>query len=349
MVKENEMIELSRNDLVFTFPEVHPDAQLRITFQRTLRIPDDGHTYPLPPGLGSFPLRHVDDFAKTVPERWITHGGVMFPMYQSEALWISFHSKYLDRHRTSYPFAVKIATGKINAVTGDEWQNNINHSPQDYIVVPTQPWLDGYCVKKGIIRQFVAMPLGSGYSTEEQLTGSAEHGGLQIVVFPMERTVFEKRFPKRKVEPPHRQVKYSACLSICEPSPDMGLAPGGRMKQEIFEDPFDFRDWDTGNSSRSFIHLANSLVWRSITGETPPTIPFTSKEYARAGLPWFDYYDDKATPLNGSEKLNGLKSVVEMGKEKGDNPLPENESVITDKVMDLRKNLAKDEVREGIF
>jgi hypothetical protein len=200
-----------------------------------------------------------------------------------------------------------------------------------------------------MIRQFVAMPLGSGYSTEEQLTGSAEHGGLQIVVFPMERTVFEKRFPRRKVEPLHRQVKYSACLSICEPSPDMGLAPGGRMKQEIFEDPFDFRDWDTGNSSRSFIHLANSLVWRSITGETPPTIPFTSKEYARAGLPWFDYYGDKATPLNGSEKLNGLKSVVEMGKEKGDNPLPENESVITDNVMDLRKNLAKDEVREGIF
>lgn len=61
------MIELISNDLDFTFPEVHQDAQLRITFQRTLRLPDDGHTYPLPPGLGSFPLRHVDDFAATVP------------------------------------------------------------------------------------------------------------------------------------------------------------------------------------------------------------------------------------------------------------------------------------------
>jgi hypothetical protein len=33
---------------------------LNITFLRTLRIPDDGKTYPLPPGLGRFPVRRVD-------------------------------------------------------------------------------------------------------------------------------------------------------------------------------------------------------------------------------------------------------------------------------------------------
>jgi hypothetical protein len=31
------------------------------------------------------------------------------------------------------------------------------------VVLPEQPWLDGYCVEKGYIRQFVAMPLGEGY------------------------------------------------------------------------------------------------------------------------------------------------------------------------------------------
>ena len=36
-----------------------------------------------------------------------------------------------------------------------------------------------------MIRQFVAMPLGRGYSVEEQLTGVAVHGGLQIVAWPM--------------------------------------------------------------------------------------------------------------------------------------------------------------------
>ena len=84
------MIELTRDQLAFFFPEVHPSARVEITFQRTLRIPDDDKTYPLPPGLGAFPLRHVDDFAAAMPQAWLEHGGVMLPMFQSEALWLHF-------------------------------------------------------------------------------------------------------------------------------------------------------------------------------------------------------------------------------------------------------------------
>ena len=51
------MIEIKDDALVFAFPEVHPEAKLRIDFQRTLRIPDDGKDYPLPPGLGRFPIK----------------------------------------------------------------------------------------------------------------------------------------------------------------------------------------------------------------------------------------------------------------------------------------------------
>ena len=43
------MLELKKNSLVFSFPDVHPAAKLTVTFQRTLRIPDDERTYPLPP------------------------------------------------------------------------------------------------------------------------------------------------------------------------------------------------------------------------------------------------------------------------------------------------------------
>ena len=107
------MIQIRHDNLVFRFPEVHEDAVLSIDFQRTLRIPDDDRCYPLPPGLGAFPLRHVDDFAAPCRPLWIEHGGVMLPMYQSEAMWISFG------RQSDYPFAVKIAAGKINAVTGE--------------------------------------------------------------------------------------------------------------------------------------------------------------------------------------------------------------------------------------
>ena len=61
------MITLEQDRLVFRFPDVHADAVCAIDFQRTLRIPDNGKTYPLPPGFGRFPLRHLDDHAPRLP------------------------------------------------------------------------------------------------------------------------------------------------------------------------------------------------------------------------------------------------------------------------------------------
>ena len=56
------MITLEDDALVFRCPEIHPKAQFSLSFQRTLRIPDDGRDYPLPPGLGRFALRHIEDY-----------------------------------------------------------------------------------------------------------------------------------------------------------------------------------------------------------------------------------------------------------------------------------------------
>lgn len=331
------MIELKQDSLVFSFPEVHEDAVLSVDFQRTLRIPDDAKTYSLPPGLGRFPLKHVDDYSDGVPEKWMEHGGVMFPMYQSEAMWLNF--------RSSYPFAVKVATGKVNAVTGDDWADGLNRRPQDYLVVPVQPWLDGYVVKKGVIRQFVAMPLGAGYTAEEQLTQKAEHGGLQIMAYPIKAEVYKTRMIKRKSEvmlaSSATDMECMACVSE-----DMGLAPGGQMKQEIYDDENKPEDWDLKRSSRCFVHLANSLIWGEITGENPPTVPPTAKQYTQAGLPWFDYYDDKHAVVKGSKRLKGMKSVAKMGKKKGDKPLPENQPVDPKNVVKLRAGLKKGQVRE---
>ena len=97
------------------------------------------------------------------------------------------------------------------------------------------------------------------------------------------------------------------------------------------------------------MHLANSLVWRQVTGEHPPTTPPTAKEYTRAGLPWFEYYDDRQTALDGTAVLEALKSVAEMGAEKGAVPLPENESVEVDRVRHVGKKKRPNQVREGVF
>jgi len=311
------MLELHDDKLVFSFPQLHPEAVMSLEFQRTLRIPDDGKTHFLPPGLGEFPLRHVDDFASRIPESWREHGGVMMPMFQSEATWINFHS------HNRYPFLLKIAAGKINAVTGDKWEMQPKEQPQDYLVVPDQPWLDGFCVEKDVIRQFVAMPLGDGYTAEEQLTGVGVHGGVQVVVYPMKAEAWEKLKKIREREDSLSSNSIISCLFESQ----MGLAPGGKMKQQIHTDPHNFDVWDLDHMSRCFVHIANSIQWRAITGEAPPTIPPTAKQYTEAGLPWFDHYKPEAEVVGGSEGLRGLKTVGEIGEEKGEVPLPENEGV----------------------
>src|SRR2546425_1294458 len=125
------MIELNHDQLVIHFPDVHEEARLAINFQRTLRIPDDGRTYPLPAGLGPFPLRHVDDHPRTAPQQWIEHGGVMLPMYQAEALWVCFNG--------SYPFAIKIAAGEIKPRTGGDWPGGVPPPPPGHLSPPHPP------------------------------------------------------------------------------------------------------------------------------------------------------------------------------------------------------------------
>ena len=317
------MVELNNNELVFRFSDVHEDAVCRIDFQRTLRIPDDNKEYPLPPGLGSFPMEHVEDYSDRLPPSWSTHGGALLPMYQAEAMWLSFSSD------SGFPFAVKIAAGKINAVTGETWRNELVKQPQDYVVIPDQPWLDGFCVQKGLIRQFVAMPLGQGYTAEEQISGTAEHGGLQIVVYPIKK---ERYLEMLKLNPP---MDMLCCPSAPCAMESMGLAPGGLMRQEIYEDDYGFDAWDLNLSSRCFVHILNSAQWMVATGKPAPGKPPTASDYTKCGLPWFDYYDDSLKALDGAKKLAVLDSVAAKTVKLGNKPLAANQSIKPQTVVSL--------------
>jgi len=108
-------------------------------------------------------------------------------------MWIRFHS-----HGR---FAVKIHVGGVNAVSGQPSKDtdqtrarrykllSEHKSIQDYIVTPNQLWLDGIASQDGTVRQFVAMPLGSGYTVEAQITGADLIGGLQLEVVSAKESV----------------------------------------------------------------------------------------------------------------------------------------------------------------
>ncbi len=300
-----------------------------LQFQRTLRIPDDGHIYPLPPGLGAFPICKVDDYPNDVPTSWLKHGGVFIPMYQSEALWMNFHS------RSHKPNALKVAVGKINAVSGKPWQQKLLKSEADYLVVPPQPWLDGINAGNGFIKQFVAMPLGMGYTVEGQVTGKEEFGGIQIIVYEPKP---DKKFPKPEYEL-CRDKPMAANMAMPKGSTsrrkatkkkkagEMGIAAGGKMKQKIYEDPHGIDTWDEDNYRRVYVHIVNSMMYREITGSEPPNTPVTAQTYAQHNFPWYDLYDENMSEIKASSELSQVKTIKEMDIEKGFEPQQDDSSI----------------------
>lgn len=275
-----------------------------VTFQRTLRIPETG-LHPLPPGLGRFPLRRVEDYPDTAPAEWLARGGVMLPIYQREAMWLSFDS--------DEPAALQVGVGKVCAVSGLPWIESLVGDPQNYVALPRQPWLDGINAGEGFIRQFVAVPLGSGATVEGQVTGEEKHGGIQLRAVGLTAEALEKWRAEQDAarrEPPVVE-DFDGGPLMCAPASGaaMGLGAGGRMRQEVYADDRPRSDYDDGEALRLFVHLCSAAQWTAITGEVPPPSPVDRDAYVRAGLPWFDYYDADARDLAATEVLSRVESI----------------------------------------
>ena len=257
----------------------------------------------------------------------ITTGGVMVPMYQREALWLNFNNSYGD-----FPAALKVAAGKINCVTGEQWEPNLKSDPQNYLALPKQPWLDGFVVSKGTIRQFVATPVGQGATVEEQLTGKSEWNGMQLQMHPLKANIYfdqivreklhrslKERATKPKPMPEFEGILNSPSMSpICSvakfESDEMGIGAGGRMKQEIYRDEYSASDYDANVSSRCFVHFLNAEQWKSATNLPQPRTPVSVESYKRAGLPWFLHYAD-APGVEATERFKNIKSVDEISED----------------------------------
>ena len=105
----------------------------------------------------------------------------------------------------------------------------------------------------------------------------------------------------------------------------MGLGAGGSITQSV-ETPVEPHDnWEMDGGTPLTVHIANSAVWAELTDERPPTQPPSAADYTRAGYPWFEWYAD-AAPRVGSSVLSKVKSVLEFGRSRDEQPLPENES-----------------------
>jgi hypothetical protein len=291
-----------------------------VSFQRTLRIPEDDQIYPLPPSMGPFQIHRVADFAANLPATWQEPSGYFIAMYQREALWLGFDGAEWK------PNAVKVAVGGVNAVSGTVWEEGLDEEEQNYLVCPDQPWLDGINAGDGFIKQFVASPLGSDNTVEGQITGREETGGIQLVVYEPK----PGRFPD---EPP---MATEPDIGVMEAMPlEMGLGAGGQIKQKIYEDSYGIDTWDQNNFGRLQVHILNSEQYEAITGLEPPSTPVSAETYAEYGLPWFDLYDESFQAIAASRRLAAVKTLGQRDRETG--KTVEDRASINAKQLPVRK------------
>ena len=167
--------------------------------------------------------------------------------------------------------AVKVARWKDRRIDwGAVAGTNSPRKPQDYLVVPDQPWLDGFCVAKGLIRQFCRDATGRGIYGG----GTAHRRGTARWTFRLPSTLWRHHGTRRCEMSNWCLMKVRDPLQA--PQSEMGLAPGGLMRQEIYEDAYGFDAWDTSTRSRCFVHILNSVQLLDVTGCEPPRKPPTA-------------------------------------------------------------------------
>lgn len=317
---------------------VRAGAWLQVGFERTLRLPDDGKTYPLPPDLGALPMRRVADYAGLVPAAWRDGGGpddVLLPLHEREALFLVFAGT------PGRPCAVKVGVGGVDAVSGQPWNHRLQAAPQDYLVCPPQPWLDGINAGAGMVRQFVAVPLGRGQTVEAQLTGREVQGGIQILVWEAR----PGRFADPPVDPAAEQSFAAESCGLegvaVPPGAVMGLGAGGRMHQRIYPDPYGIETWEPSPAASLRVYLLCARDWAALTGAEPPPTPVSAALYTAYGLPWFALADADRGDIAAAPPLARVKGVRQLEREAGAGG---DAGLADDPSLDASLNLGDDQI-----
>ena len=294
------------SDITLVDDHLKSGAGLVVSFQRTLRVPEDDRSHPLPPTRGRFPVRAVADFAHRLPTEWRGPHHFFLPMYQREALWLALDAP------SWRPCVVKIGLGGFDAVSGEPWEPRLAAGDQDYLVCPPQLWVDGVNARSGEVRQFVATPLGRRGTIESQLRGVDKVGGIQLAVF-------EPRPGKFPDEPPDGGDDES---ELPQSGGELGVGAGGLIRQKIYADPHGLETWRESPSAEVFVHLLNSAEYRDVTGVDPPATPVEVQSYLDAGLPWFTMYHDDfdaVPPASAFDEVAGIGSGCDP-EEQGSRP-----------------------------
>ena len=113
------------------------------------------------------------------------------------------------------------------------------------------------------------------------------------------------------------------------PASILGLAPGGLMRQEIYETPMSSRCGLRLYARAASCISSNGLQFFAVTCAEFLNVPPIAEECTNAGLPWFEYYAGDRGALHGATQLADLDSVTVARKKRGKGDLAGNRPVLS--------------------
>ncbi|CAF3499577.1 unnamed protein product [Fusarium graminearum] len=182
------------------------------------------------------------------------------------ALAFSIYSKSL--------YKVKIFVGGQNICSYPRRGHEDADEIQDYFVIPSPLTIHGVFVKKGLVRQLVALESErSGiarYSIEHQMTGQDQHLKIRMEFFPESVVFLVLRLVGgggtiHDLIEEHDTVDHTITLE-----PTMAIAPGGFISHEIIQDPTS-GEWCDEPAYTVNLQVVNYKQFTNITGLSPKT------------------------------------------------------------------------------
>ena len=232
---------------------------------------------------------------------------------EAMSIWFSSH----------YRFAVKIGTGRINALSDEPWSSGLRQQLTDYVVAPGPPWSEN----DEVLRRYVALPLRTDLSTDGHSDRMANVSGIVLKVAPMLAESYyrdEGAFFLRDIKEFFMRLIFAPriCAKVAEShlrgeewerrhpeEEETESIQEVTAHQEVLEDPYALWEWDQAEAISCCIHPCDESLWRRVTGTNPWHPPLTAEDYRGAGIPWLDNYRDAEELLDHDWSVTLTHSV----------------------------------------
>jgi len=275
--------------------EVHPEAIAGVRFQHTLRLPDGTPAYNSVRSDAFHLPRPLTEHAEGLSLDWLLSSTQhLVCLYASESLALEFDSP------NAYPFAVKVCIGGIDCLAGGQDEGPLSRTPQNYIPLPCQDWLDAWQNHEGETMQFLPPPVGPPDDEGIPPPREDEMDRISVTFVPMKASAFERHANNLDLNA-GRPVYGTEDFPLRFQESKMF---DGRMKYElekgaewdagmVYPDPFEPDDWEIDQAQAVSVTMVRPAAWTKITKEPPPGPHFERQIYEDAGVPWFENYADK--------------------------------------------------------